>query len=202
MYARSSPTQPPSIIYRGLRGNSVIPQMTDIVVLFFVIIWGISVFSHYDKEGSCPFTFPHESFYILDTHHLTIKQNFFNVIGVSLSRFFNAVCKVQYDFIIIKSVLAFLLSIYRSISMTLCVDETEIRDSESLNGINSMSHRHKHYILVISSALLLKLRHMETMILQNYSEQYPQQTKREEGMNINNSIEITLFIYCHVLSQP
>lgn len=55
--------------------------------------------------------------------------------------------------------------------MTLCVDETEIRDSESLNGINSMSHRHKHYILVISSALLLKLRHMETMILQNYSEQ-------------------------------
>lgn len=118
MYARSSPTQPPSIIYRGLRGNTVIPQMTDIVVLFFVIIWGISVFSHYDKEGSCPFTFPHESFYILDTHHLTIKQNFFNVIGVSLSRFFNAVCKVQYDFIIIKSVLAFLLSIYRSISMT------------------------------------------------------------------------------------
>lgn len=171
MYARFSPTQPPSIIYRGLRGNSVIPQMTDIVVLFFVIIWGISVFSHYDKEGSCPFTFPHESFYILDTHHLTIKQNFFNVIGVSLSRFLNAVCKVQYDFIIIKSVLAFLLSIYRSISMTLCVDETEIRDSESLNGINSMSHRHKHYILVISSALLLKLRHMETMILQNYSEQ-------------------------------
>lgn len=204
MYARSSPTRPPSIIYRGLRGNSVIPQMTDIVVLFFVIIWGISVFSHYDKEGSCPFTFPHESFYILDTHHLTIKQNFFNVIGVSLSRFFNAVCKVQYDFIIIKSVLAFLLSIYRSISMTLCVDDRnrKIRDSESLNGINSMSHRHKHYILVISSALLLKLRHMETMILQNYSEQYPQQTKREEGMNINNSIEITLFIYCHVLSQP
>lgn len=202
MYARSSQTQPTSIIYRGLRGNSVIPQMTDIVVLFFVIIWGISVFSHYDKEGSCPFTFPHESFYILDTHHLTIKQNFFNVIGVSLSRFFNAVCKVQYDFIIIKSVLAFLLSIYRSISMTLCVDETEIRDSESLNGINSMSHRHKHYILVISSALLLKLRHMETMILQNYSEQYPQQTKREEGMNMYNSIEITLFIYCHVLSQP
>lgn len=173
MYARSSPTQPPSIIYRGLRGNSVIPQMTDIVVLFFVIIWGISVFSHYDKEGSCPFTFPHESFYILDTHHLTTKQNFFNVIGVSLSRFLNAVCKVQYDFIIIKSVLAFLLSIYRSISMTLCVDDRnrKIRDSESLNGINSMSHRHKHYILVISSALLLKLRHMETMILQNYSEQ-------------------------------
>lgn len=180
------------------------PQMTDIVVLFFVIIWGISVFSHYDKEGSCPFTFPHESFYILDTHHLTIKQNFFNVIGVSLSRFLNAVCKVQYDFIIIKSVLAFLLSIYRSISMTLCVDDRnrKIRDSESLNGINSMSHRHKHYILVISSALLLKLRHMETMILQNYSEQYPQQTKREEGMNIYNSIEITLFIYCHVLSEP
>lgn len=176
--------------------------MTDIVVLFFVIIWGISVFSHYDKEGSCPFTFPHESFYILDTHHLTIKQNFFNVIGVSLSRFFNAVCKVQYDFIINKSVVAFLLSIYRSISMTLCVDETEIRDSESLNGINSMSHRHKHYILVISSALLLKLRHMETMILQNYSEQYPQQTKREEGMNIYNSTEITLYIYCHVLSEP
>lgn len=55
--------------------------------------------------------------------------------------------------------------------MTLCVDETEIRDSESLNGINSMSHRHKHYILVISSALLLKLKHMENMILQNYSEQ-------------------------------
>lgn len=53
--------------------------------------------------------------------------------------------------------------------MTLCVDETEIRDSESLNGIKT--HRHKHYILVISSALLLKLRHMETMILQNYSEQ-------------------------------
>lgn len=73
--------------------------------------------------------------------------------------------------------------------MTLCVDETEIRDSESLNGINSMSHRHKHYILVISSALLLKLRHMETMILQNYSEQLkrkifisiPPANKKERG---------------------
>lgn len=109
MYARSSPTQPPSIIYRGLQENSVIPQMTDIVVLFFVIIWMISVFSHYDKEGSCTFTFPHESFYILDTHRLTIKQNVFSVIGVLSSRFLNAVCKVQYDFIINKSVSAFLL---------------------------------------------------------------------------------------------
>lgn len=111
VYARSSQTQPTSIIYRGLRGNSVIPQMTDIVVLFFVIIWGISVFSHYDKEGSCTFTFS-PWIYILDTHCLTIKQNFFNVIGVSLSRFLNAVCKVQYDFIINKSVLAFLLSMW------------------------------------------------------------------------------------------
>lgn len=112
VYARSSPTQPPSIIYRGLRGNSVIPQMTDIVVLFFVIIWGYQFSPIITKRGHARSLFPHESFYILDTHHLTIKQNFFNVIGVSLSRFLNAVCKVQYDFIINKSVLAFLLSMW------------------------------------------------------------------------------------------
>lgn len=49
---------------------------------------------------------------------------------------------------------------------------------------------------------------METMILQNYSEQLKKKIfisippAKEEGMNMYNSIEITLYIYCHVLSEP